>query len=422
MLTKQVGDILVLVCVLILFLLGVFVLYTTSPIGVSVSSWVDSLVIKQLLFGAIGVAILVILLRFDLQILRTGFMQVLLVGFIVLLLLGIFAFPALNGAHRWYIIGQFLLQPSEYAKIALALWSAFWLTQEHMPVAKRLGWLALGLIPAVLLIFLEPDVGSTIDILIIVFAITAVWVSKYALGRILLGYVSWAALCFFLSFTLSLWFLLGLIPALAFITKMQVNAAKIAIVVTLLATLFVGVGAWWWQNPQVGHLTYVRKRLESFTGTSEELWQITQSKIAVGSGQWWGKGLAQGTQSRLRFLPEYTTDFIFAAFVEERGYVGMLLLILVYLTLLARLLYLAVQVPDEYVRLVIIGLAVKIWFETLVNIGMNMGVLPTKGVALPFVSYGGSSLLANVIIIGIILSLYRSEAKHDTISPSFGLA
>jgi len=167
---------------------------------------------------------------------------------------------------------------------------------------------------------------------------------------------------------------------------------------------------------------YIRNRIESFTGAQVELMQIRQSKIAIGSGKLWGKGIAQGTQSRLRFLPEYRTDFIFAAFAEERGFAGMLLLFSLYLLLFGRLIYMALQIEDEYSRLIVLGLTMKLWFETFWNMGMNMGVLPTKGVALPFMSYGGSSLLANSIIIGIIISMYRFEAKRDTISPSFGLA
>jgi rod shape determining protein RodA len=176
---------------------------------------------------------------------------------------------------------------------------------------------------------------------------------------------------------------------------------------------------------EVGYLgkeSYVRKRIDSFLGESEMTPQIRQSRIAIGSGGFWGKGIAQGTQTRLRFLPEYTTDFIFATFVEERGFAGILLLFFVYTVFFARLIYLTIKIQDEYAKLVMIGLIVKLWFETFVNIGMNMGVLPTKGVALPFVSYGGSSLLANSIILGVVLSLYRSESKRDTMSPSYGLA
>jgi rod shape determining protein RodA len=216
------------------------------------------------------------------------------------------------------------------------------------------------------------------------------------------------------------WFLIfEIVPILYLLrTNWRIGLAGAGLAGTIVCLVLFGTQLW--QSSLVP--SYVKNRVESFLGAQEESFQVQQSKIAIGSGQLWGKGISQGTQSRLRFLPEYTTDFIYSAFVEERGFAGMLLLFTLYLLLFGRLIFLAFKIQDEYSRLIVIALTVKLWFETFLNIGMNMGALPTKGVALPFMSYGGSSLLANSIIIGIILSLYHYEGKHDTISPSFGLA
>jgi rod shape determining protein RodA len=278
-------------------------------------------------------------------------------------------------------------------------------------------------VPLLLVVF-QPDFGATIIMLVIVAAIVLAWMVKYKAGRTLALWLVSSLVIVGICSVLSLWLLVLLVIPLALTFRESWKIGIVSLALLLGIGSIGGTFMYMWQN-EVSVLSkdsYVRMRLDSFVGASEMTPQIRQSRIAIGSGGFWGKGIAQGTQTRLRFLPEYTTDFIFATYVEERGFAGILLLFAIYITFFARLVYLALQVRDEYARLVIIGLIVKLWFETFVNIGMNMGVLPTKGVALPFVSYGGSSLLANSLILGIILSLYRYESKHDTMSPSYGLA
>jgi len=254
----------------------------------------------------------------------------------------------------------------------------------------------------------------------IVSTIVALWALKYKMGRAIAGFMVSSVVITLLALYSSPWMMIFLVIPVLLLFRESWGLGLGGIALSAVILLGFVFGPVLWRSELIP--SYVKTRVESFAGSQEESFQVQQSKIAIGSGQLWGKGISQGTQSRLRFLPEYTTDFIYSAFVEERGFSGMLLLLSLYLLLFGRLLYLSFQVQDEYSRLIIIGLTVKLWFETFLNIGMNMGALPTKGVALPFMSYGGSSLLANAIIIGIILSLYRYEAKRDTISPSFGLA
>lgn len=417
----RVGDPLVLTTVSILFLLGVFVLYTTTPIGTNFTTWLDSLVARQLLFGLVSFAVILVLSRIDLQVSKTFIIQIAALGIVVLLLAGLFFLgPIVNSTHRWYKIGQFLFQPSEFAKIVLALWSSFWLTSDHFKIQIRTLLGGGGVLLTLGLIILQPDFGATIISLLIVSSIGILWVLKYELGKQLVVWTLLSSSIVVLAMFSSWWLLLFLLIPLFYLFKQNIKAGMIGLVLLVVVTTVVGGIVLAWRVNIIPD--YVKNRIESFVGAEEESFQVRQSKIAIGSGGMWGKGISQGTQSRLRFLPEYTTDFIYSAFIEERGFAGMLLLYALYLLLFGRLIFLALQVKDEYARLIIIGLTVKLWFETFLNLGMNMGVLPTKGVALPFMSYGGSSLLANSIIIGIILALYRYEAKRDTISPSFGLA
>lgn len=417
----QFGDPVVLFVIGLLFSIGVFVLYTTVPLNTEKSSWLDSLVARQLIFGAISFFIMFVITRVDLQITKTLIIQGLGLGVILLLLAGLFMLgPIVNETHRWYKVGQFLFQPSEFAKIALALWVAYWVTNDKINGRVRLLAGSVGLVLTLGLVLLQPDFGATAILTLISLAVIGLWSSKFELGRMALMFLASTLVITILALYSTPWLLIfEIVPVLLLIrANWRVGFVGSALAGTVVFVVLFG--AQLWQTSIVP--TYVKNRVESFLGAQEESFQVQQSKIAIGSGQLWGKGISQGTQSRLRFLPEYTTDFIYAAFVEERGFAGMLLLFTLYLLLFGRLIFLAFKVQDEYSRLIIIGLTVKLWFETFLNIGMNMGALPTKGVALPFMSYGGSSLLANSIIIGIILSLYRYEAKYDTISPSFGLA
>lgn len=418
---KRVGDPLVLTTVGILFLIGVFVLYTTSPIGASLTSWLESLVARQLLFGALSLFVILFISQIDLQISKTLLLQ--FAGFIVVVLLlsGLFLLgPIVNATHRWYKLGQFLFQPSEFAKIMLTMWTAFWITSTEIKSHVRVIFGAGGIIATLLLILMQPDFGATIISVLIVGTIFLLWSIKFDLGKAIILWLLSTVIIGILAVFSSYWLLILAIVPLNFLIRNNTKAGFIGIFI-LIGSFLLGGGMFFiWKANIVPD--YVKTRIESFIGAKEESFQVRQSKIAIGSGGLFGKGISQGTQSRLRFLPEYTTDFIYSAFVEERGFAGMLLLFALYLLLFGRLIFIALQVKDEYSRLIVIGLTVKLWFETFLNLGMNMGVLPTKGVALPFMSYGGSSLVANAIIIGIIFALYRYEAKRDTISPSFGLA
>ncbi|MEO0184528.1 MAG: FtsW/RodA/SpoVE family cell cycle protein, partial [candidate division WOR-3 bacterium] len=138
-------------------------------------------------------------------------------------------------------------------------------------------------------------------------------------------------------------------------------------------------------------------------------WQSIQSKIAIGSGQLFGKGFLSGTQKKLEFLPERHTDFIFSCICEEFGIIGILITIFLYILLFRKLLHIARETKNRFLSLVVIGMLSWFLYQTFINMGMTIGILPITGVPLPFVSYGGSSLLACFIGIGIVLSISRGK-------------
>ena len=140
-------------------------------------------------------------------------------------------------------------------------------------------------------------------------------------------------------------------------------------------------------------------------------YNIIQSTIAVGSGYIWGRGLGRGTQSRLQFLPEYRTDFIFAAIAEELGFLGSTLIIAIYLFIVIYCFRVAGSAPDFFGALIASGVAGMILIQAAINIGMNIGLLPVTGITLPLLSYGGSSLLATLISLGLVSSVAKS--RHE---------
>ena len=267
---------------------------------------------------------------------------------------------AVAKTHRWLTIGGQSLQVSELVKLVIIVLAAFYLGRRNpKPVSWRdLALLALmaGL-PAALVAW-EPDLGTALTYMPIVVA-----------GVLLAG----------------------------------VRARQVMALALLSAVLVPAV--WHAMRP------YQRDRLMSFMHPSEDVqgsgYQVTQSKIAVGSGGLWGKGMGNGTQSQLGFVPVSHADFIFAAFSEEQGFVGAVLVLMLYVVLLLRLLDGAQWAPDRIGAFLLAGLAAVLFFQVAVNVGMMIGWLPITGIPLPLMSRGGSSAFATFVGLGLALSVKR---------------
>lgn len=274
----------------------------------------------------------------------------------VLLLLITFLLGAtIRGSTRWLLIGGFQLQGGELAKPLLALAFAYYL-EKYPPTTLRhlLLHLGLGAIP-MFLIFKQPDLGTAL-------VVASMWVAELFVAGVPLWLVGAGGL--------------GFVGFLRYL-------------------------------PHFLH-DYQLKRLESFldpyadpTGSG---YNVIQSMIAIGSGGIWGKGLGHGTQSHLAFLPERHTDFAFASIAEELGLFGSLAILSVLGALLLHLLRHATTARDMRSRLLITGIMAALLFQTVVNMGMNLGVAPVTGVTLPLISYGGSSILAISLMLGLVIS------------------
>lgn len=305
-----------------------------------------------------------------------------------------------NSVMRWITIGPFKFQPSEFAKIAIILTLARYLSDEKRDLnkLKDIG-IAAGLVfVPFLLIARQPDLGTSLVFMTITMPI-----------------LYWAGLPAFYLFTIFAPFLV-MIASFNFYT-FSLTMLVIAVVLILFRRgLFVVISNMI-LNISVGIITpilwnmlhdYQKHRILTFIGLEMDprglSYQVIQSKVAIGSGGLLGKGLTNGTQTQLRFLPAQHTDFVFSLIGEEMGFVGSLFVIVLFMILLLRGIHIASRVRNQFSALMAIGAVTVIGFHVIVNIGMTVGMLPVTGLPLPFVSYGGSFLIVCMILIGMIIN------------------
>lgn len=311
-----------------------------------------------------------------------------------------------SGARSWLDLGPFGFQPSEFGKIGTVLAMSAYLSRKNTDIDSFkdiLLSLGIGFIP-VMLILLEPDMGTAIvflgTILILIF-----WkgISLFGLFIVLSpGFVAIAAIFGFYYFLASL--ILVLIVLMLFRKDIFFSGSIFAL--NLAAGFFTD----YLYNALSPHQ---QKRIQSFIDPNTDPlgagYNTIQAKVAIGSGGLFGKGFLQGNQTQLQYIPEQWTDFIYCVIGEEFGFIGSIIVLILFLYLFLRLLKIASTTKDEFLSLTIIGILSVYIIHYLINIGMVVGILPVIGIPLPFVSYGGSSLLVNMFMLGIIANVYRNR-------------
>ena len=321
---------------------------------------------RQLVYVAVGGVALLIGLLVDPDVYRR-YWRPIFIGTVGLIAIVLVVGNAARGSTRWINVGFFTFQPSEFGKLLFVLALAGLLAERARSVADvrtTLRVLGLGLVPVVL-VFAQPDLGTAL-------------VYMAALGAML-----------FVCGTP--WKQLAVLGSLALL-----------VVVCVL-----------WAGPAVGVnflKGYQKSRLTCFVHpqkcTVDARYNLEQSIAAVGSGQFHGRGPRNATQTRLNFLPEHGTDFVFASYSEQRGFVGASVLLALYLLVLWRALRIVTVARDPYSAIVAGGIVLGLLFQIFVNIGMTMGIAPITGIPLPFVSVGGSSMIANLAAMGILLAIH----------------
>ncbi|MCW3491346.1 rod shape-determining protein RodA [Dethiobacter alkaliphilus] len=349
-------DFLLLLTVIAILLMSLVVISSVTMHDLSGDSYY---VQRQAMLFGVGFIILLVIVSIDYTIFYR--FTPYLYGINLLMLLAVlFLGSSAGGAQRWIELGFFRLQPSEFAKFIIIISLARHMTAregDFESLFSPIPFFAHVAIPMGL-IFMQPDLGTSLVFIVIVFGM--LFMAGAKLRHLAFYAIAGAAVGLPLLFT-----------RLQEYQRMR---------------LFIFL------NPDSDPLHYG--------------YQLIQSMIAVGSGGVWGKGLfADGTQIQLDFLPEQHTDFIFSALAEQLGFVGAIVLLVLYLILIFRILRIGANAKDTFGMLICFGVASMLVFQVLVNIGMSIGMMPVTGLPLPFMSYGGSSLLMNMMAIGLVLNI-----------------
>jgi len=340
--------------IVLILALGITVIFSSN----------QSLAIQQLIFAIIGLAGYFFIRWFDYRALSSYIKLSYGISLALLMITWFIGFES-RGSMRWISLGPVNIQPSEFAKPILILTLAwFWSRNlaSWFSVLKSMLWT----FPIFFMIFIQPDLGTSLTIL-------AIW-----LGMLVASNISWKK-----------------------------------IVLLLLVGLMILPTTWFFLHD------YQRERLISFASPQSDPqgigFHVIQSTIAVGSGGVFGRGLGRGTQSRLQFLPEFRTDFIFAFIAEELGFLGSAIILILYALMLGMIFTVIMKSRDRFGELVCVGVLSMMFIQIFINVGMNVGLLPITGITLPLLSYGGSSLVSTLICLGLVASVAKYSLKKKSV-------
>lgn len=345
-----------LICTVLLMSIGLAALYSSS---MGMGDFLNFY--KQLIFALLGLLVIFLVSSVDWRVLKNeSYIIAILYILGCLAMAGLFFFaPEIRAVKGWYKIGPVSFDPVEFTKIILVILLAKYFSLRHVEVYRIRHILFSGfyvLIPVVLAFF-QPN-----------------------MGQVLIFMVLWLAV-------------------------LLVSGIKLKSFLVILLVLSIIAALGWsfflkdYQKERV--LSFITPQLEPLGAG----WSRIQAKIAIGSGGLWGYGFGQGSQTQFGFLPEPQTDFIFSAIAEEFGMMGVLIIMVLFFVLIWRIIKMALNSTDNFVRLFSAGLVILLFFEIFVHIGMNLGILPVIGIPLPLVSYGGSSLIFTCIGLGIVQSI-----------------
>jgi rod shape determining protein RodA len=361
---------------------------------------------KQLLWVGTATLIIIAILVIDYRF-YDAFAYI-IYGLTLFALVGVlFLAKDVNGAKSWFEIGSFRVQPSEFAKFSTSLALAKYLSQPGLNLEKWKTLIPVGILLAVpaLLILFQNDTGS-----FLVFSAFILVLYREGLPPIIpvLGIAAVAILILTLLIPIP-YLCIGFAVIAGFII-LQLRRRNLQNIAMVLGGLAVVCGMAWGSDFAISKLQpHQQIRIQSLVDPAMDPqgigYQVNQSKIAIGSGGLYGKGWLEGTQTKLNYVPEQSTDFIFCTIGEEHGWIGGLIVIGLYMALLSRLIYLAERQKDRFARIYGYSVAAIIFFHFFINIGMVIGLLPVIGIPLPFISYGGSSLWSFTILLFIFLKL-----------------
>ncbi|TZE82241.1 rod shape-determining protein RodA [Calorimonas adulescens] len=350
-------------------LLSIYLICAIGIVAISSATHVQetgsySMVIRQILWLAIGTVAFIIIISLDYNLIGSYSTYIYFLNLILLLLVMVIGHKS-NGAQSWIQLGSFMLQPSEFAKIAIIVTLSKYLSGKEGPLNNLKDILTVGFHVGLpfLLIFIQPDLGTALV---------------------------------FIAIMIGMLFIFGID-----FRWIVVGGLTIAVATPLIWLFALKEHQKWriltFLNPSLDPLGYG--------------YHAIQSKIAIGSGMITGRGLFNGTQTQLDFLPEAHTDFIFSVVGEELGFIGTMTVVILYFIIVYRIIRIAMNAKDKFGMYICVGVVSMLLFQIFENIGMTIGLMPITGITLPFMSYGGSSLLANMLAIGLVINVGMRRQK-----------
>lgn len=393
--------------ILMLFILiyGVIIVYTASTTKVGDEIYTSNYFIRQIAWILISLAIFILVIKLPYSIIDSLIYPIYIVS--ILMLIAVLFTPGVKGSHRWISFGLFNFQPSELAKLATVLVLAKILSKRHINDWHILSRTFIITILPFSLILIQPDLGTAVAVAASAFVILlASDLPKFYLVLLLTPLLSIVT-----SISLFL-FILMILLTIFVLYKMRISYIIMGFTVVINTFIFT-ISPLVWNSLKA----YQQNRILSFIDPLRDPlgagYQIIQSRIAIGSGGTFGKGFLMGTQKNLEFLPEHHTDFIFSVVGEEFGFIGSSLLIILFFLLLYRIMRVMHKLKQPQTYLIVVGIASFLTFQIFVNIGMNMGIVPTTGIPLPLISYGGSNLLINIVAIALIQKFIKERSVFE---------
>jgi rod shape determining protein RodA len=370
-----------------------------SSTGEGAASRVQGLANVQLLWYAIGLIAAVAAMSLPTRFWH-GTAYIIYIACVILLLLTLFVGQRGMGAERWLVLGPLRIQPSEITKVAFAIALARFLSTHHVSMTRIWDIVRGGIllvIPCVL-IWGQPDLGTAV-VYLAIYIPMVYWAGLKNLHLFAIVSPLANAACAFG----------GWVPWLAFIILFVALLYRIRphlawVIALVVINLTVGV-----LTPQIVQnlKPHQKRRIEAFFSPDKDPlgagYQIIQSQVAIGSGGKYGKGFKQGSQTQLAYLPETHTDFIFAVIGEEWGFAGTSVILALLLILTWRIMRLSLRVGDPFASYLCVGIGAMVFFHSIVNVGMTVGLMPVTGLPLPLVSYGGSSMVTTCFAFGLVL-------------------
>ncbi len=394
-------DFLIFAAVIVLLVFGLLAIYSSTQNVFQVRNNFE----KQIFALVLALIIFIVIYFLPTSLIRSavpwGY------GLSIFLLLAVLVLgKTINGAKAWIALGPLNIQPAEFSKIATLLALAAFLDEKGNDLDDLktiVKFLAIGLFP-VALIMLQPDLGSSLVFFGMMLALLF-WrgISTFGLFVVLAPPLVMVASLF------GAWYIAGAFLVVAiflFVFKRNIFVTTALLGVNFASAFFVK----YLFNILSPHQ---KKRILSFVDPNADPlgagYNAIQAQIAIGSGGFYGKGFMSGSQTQLQFIPEQWSDFIFCVIGEEFGFIGTMVILLMFLVILLRLLKIATEIRNMFLSLVVVGILSILTIHFAINIGMVLGIVPVIGIPLPFVSYGGSSLLSNFIMLGMVYNIYRSR-------------